>query len=275
MPDLTPLERVISTYHSMLVGFSGGVDSALLAVAGRKVLGKDKCVAALGCSPSLARLQRRRARDLALEFDLELLEVNTGELDDPSYAANPTNRCYFCKRELWSVLVPIARERGLEVIADGTNKSDLGGHRPGRAAAVEVDVRSPLVESGYSKARVRAEARALGIPIWNAPSSPCLSSRIQFGLEVTPARLRQVEDGEDILRSMGVAGDLRVRHRGDEARIEVLPAEFEKVRSGKDRIAVLFAELGFERVTLDLKGYRSGSLLAAGTSDLELISVAG
>lgn len=274
MLNQTPLEQLTATYPSMLVGFSGGVDSTLLAVVGRKVLGKEKCLAVLGMSPSLSGAQEEQAESIAREFDLNFTQVKTHEMDDPRYSKNSRDRCYFCKSELWDRLSKIAQDRGYGIVADGTNASDLNGHRPGARAAAELGVRSPLAEVGYTKERVRSEARDLGIPIWNAPSSPCLSSRIMYGLSVTPARLRQVEQGEDLLRSLGVRGDLRVRHRGQEARIEVMPSEFAKIRVEGDRVATVFRNLGFERVTLDLAGYRTGSLLSGDSSQLEIIEMA-
>jgi uncharacterized protein len=256
------LERILTGFPSLLVGYSGGVDSALLAVRARRVLGRDRMLAVLGVSPSLAAAQREQAGAVALQFDVPLLEVATYELDDPGYAANAPDRCYFCKRELWTQLRNVATERGLAAVADGTNADDLGDHRPGLRAADERGIRSPLAEAGYDKAAVRREARELGIPIWAAPAAPCLASRVRYGLTVTPPRLRQVERAEALLRGLGIAGDLRVRHRGDEARIEVDPSELAAVRRGIDGIAEALLGLGFSRVTLDLEGYRRGSLLA-------------
>jgi uncharacterized protein len=271
MPPLTPLERVLAGYPSVLVGYSGGVDSALVAVVARRVLGREQSTAAMGVSASLPHFQLDRAGALARQFDLDWLQVETGELSDPNYVANSPERCYFCKRELWSVLTAQAVERNRAIVADGTNTDDADDHRPGARAAQEFDIRSPLVEAGYAKADVRAEVRALGIPIWDAPSSPCLSSRVLYGLSVTPVRLRQVEAGEAFLRDLGVGGDLRVRHRGDEARIEVGRSEFAVVRQNRTAVAERFTELGFSRVTLDLAGYRRGSLLVGAESDTELL----
>ena len=210
----TALAHVLADISSLLVGYSGGVDSALLAVVAQRVLGPDRTAAALGISASYPRAQYEQAHAIAAQFDLRVIEVPTDELNEPDYVANAPSRCYFCKRELWTKLRAVANEHGLAVVADGTNADDLGEHRPGLRAAEEGDVRSPLAEAGYTKADVRAEARALGIPIWDAPAAPCLSSRIQYGIAVTPIRLRQVEEGEDLLRTLGVTGDLRVRHRG-------------------------------------------------------------
>jgi uncharacterized protein len=272
MPDASKIEALIGAVPSMLVGYSGGVDSSVLAVVSRRVLGKERSLAALALSPSLSADQRDRARDLAQRFDLHLVEVRTDEMDDPHYVANPTDRCYFCKRELWTKLAALAAERGIAVVADGTNADDLGEHRPGLAAAREREIRSPLAEAGYTKADVRAAAQVLGLPNWDAPAAPCLSSRVLYGLSVTPERLLQVEQGEATLRAVGVEGDLRVRHRGREARIEVPESEFPLVRRHREAIGERLLALGFDRVTLDLTGYRRGSLLSVNETPLELLT---
>jgi uncharacterized protein len=269
MPSLKALESAIRDYRSVLVGYSGGVDSALVAVVARRVLGPERSLAAVGISASLASGQLEQARETARLFDLRLAEILTEELSDPNYTSNSTNRCYFCKKELWSKLTWLASEHQLAVVADGTNADDLQEHRPGGVAAVESEVRSPLAEVGYTKARVRSAARDLGIPAWDAPAAPCLSSRVLYGLEVNPERLRQVEEGEAFLRELGVVGDLRVRHRGDEARIEASPAQFELIRQERSAIARRFTALGFSRVNLDLAGYRRGSLLKDAEAALE------
>ena len=272
MAPASRLAELVATFPSVLVGYSGGVDSALLAVVARRSLGRERAMAAIGVSASYPAEQHRQALDTATRFDLNLVEIPTAELDDPRYAANPTNRCFFCKQELWRVLGMVARERGIAIVADGTNADDGGEHRPGRAAGVAAQVRSPLAEAGYSKADVRAEARALGIPVWDAPAAPCLSSRIVYGLSVTPGRLGQVEAGEALLRAAGVHGELRVRHRGDEARIEVRPEEFSVIRERRNHIGAELLALGFSRVTLDLGGYRRGSLLSSDPAPVELLA---
>ncbi len=266
------LETLVATFPSVLVGYSGGVDSALLAVVARRVLDRGRAVAAIGLSASFPAAQHEQALNIARQFDLDLIEVLTDELSDPDYVANAPSRCYFCKRELWGKLAGAARRRGIAVVADGTNADDLAEHRPGMRAAAESGVRSPLAEAGYTKADVRAEARALGIPVWDAPAAPCLSSRILYGLSVTPERLRQVEAGEALLRSLGVAGNLRVRHRGEEARIEVAPSQFDLVRAERERIGARLLALGFVEVTLDLEGYRRGALLNSARSKLEVLA---
>ena len=251
---------------SALVGFSGGVDSSYLAAVALDALGASSVLAVIGRSASYPEVQWENAIALAHRIGLPLLEVVTDEMHDPRYAANPSNRCYFCKSELWTRLIPVARERGLAVIVDGTNADDVGGHRPGRQAASEREVRSPLAELGFGKDEIRRLSRARGLPSWSQPSSPCLSSRIPYGTAITAERLARVERAEAALRRVGVAGDLRVRDHDDLARIE-MPAEALAGWIAPDRAAVLAAavrEAGFARASLDLRGFRSGSLNVLG-----------
>ena len=182
-------------------------------------------------------------------------------MEDPRYLANPVNRCYYCKSELWDVLGKVAAERGFDTVVDGTNRDDLGEHRPGLRAASEWKVRSPLAETGWCKNDIRLLARELDIPIWDAPASPCLSSRVQYGLAITPERLRQVEAGEAFLRRLGVEGDLRVRHHGDRVRIEASVAGQEILRSERGKVDTFFESMGISQVEIDQRGYRRGSLL--------------
>jgi uncharacterized protein len=247
---------------SILLGFSGGVDSAYLACVGVETLGAERFLAVIGRSASYPAEQWEGARAIAREFGIPVVEVATDELSDPRYAANPVDRCYFCKSELWTRLAPLARERGLRSVIDGTNADDLTDHRPGARAARELGVESPLAALGFTKAEIRLLSRERGIPTWRQPSSPCLSSRIPYGTSVTTQRLREVELAERALRSLGVAGDLRVRHHGELARVELardeLAAWLAPDRQAALREAVLGA--GFRRVALDLRGFRSGSL---------------
>jgi uncharacterized protein len=261
MTNLALLERHLAALGRVLLGYSGGVDSALLAVAGRRALGPQRFLAVIGRSASYPEVQYAQAVALAERFDVPLLETDTHELEDPRYLANPVNRCFFCKDELWLRLGGIAAERGFDVVIDGTNADDLGEHRPGLGAAAERGVQSPLADLGWTKADVREAARGLDIPIWDAPASPCLSSRVAYGLAITPERLRQVEEGEAFLRALGVVGDLRVRHHDVRARIEVDPSQFERVRAAWNLVERRFHELGFAAVTLDPTGYRRGGLL--------------
>ena len=262
VPDLPSLRSHLATLGRVLLGYSGGVDSTLLAVAGRQALGPERFLAVIGRSASYPETQYQSAVDVARQFDIPLLVVDTEEMADPNYRANPSNRCYFCKTELWTRLGDVARSRGFDLIIDGTNADDLGEHRPGLKAAGERHVRSPLAELGWTKAMIRSAARELGLPLWDAPAAPCLSSRVQYGLEITEERLRQVEEGESYLRRLGVTGDLRVRHHGDRARIEVQPAEFALLEGAWAAIEAEFSSLGFDRVELDSRGYRRGGLLS-------------
>jgi len=262
MPPLALLEEHLARLGRVLLGYSGGVDSGLLAVAGRRALGPDRFLAVIGKSASYPAAQWIAAVALAQRFDVPLLELETRELDDPRYVENTPDRCYFCKTELWTRLGAVARDRGYDVVIDGTNADDLAEHRPGLRAAAERGVRSPLAELGWTKADVRAAARELGLPVWNAPAAPCLSSRIRYGLAATPERLAQVEQGEAYLRGLGITGDLRVRHHGGTARLEVGPEHHERLRTGWAGVVAFFRTLGFVTVELDPRGYRRGGLLA-------------
>ena len=252
----------LKSHGSLLLGFSGGVDSAYLAAVANEALGPERVLAVIGKSASYPEEQWHAARAIAARLRLPVEEIDTEEMLDPRYVSNPTNRCYFCKTELWGKLAPMARERGLAVVVDGTNADDLGGHRPGMQAAREHGVRSPLAEVGMTKIDIRERSRVRGLPTWSRPSSPCLSSRLQYGLSVTSQRLAQVERAERELRALGIEGDLRVRHHGDLARVEM----------SRDLLAHWLAPIplrmiiaavrgaGFERVAVDLRGFRSGSL---------------
>ena len=267
MTALASLRSHLASFGNALLGYSGGVDSALLAVAGTQALGSERFLAVIGRSDSYPEDQYATAMDIARRFQVPLLEVATAEMADPDYLANPTNRCYFCRRALWEHLSRIAVERGFDVIIDGTNVDDLTEHRPGRQAGTERSIRSPLAQLRWTKAMVREASRELGIPNADAPSSPCLSSRVAYGLRITPARLRQVEEAESYLRSLGVAGDLRVRHHGDRARLEVEPRHFSTLHARWDEVRGFFTAAGFTSVELDPAGYRRGSLLAAAPAE--------
>jgi uncharacterized protein len=262
MTSLEALDVHLRSLGRVVLGYSGGVDSTFLAVAATQSLGRDDFLAVTGRSASYPEVQWRIAMEMADRFNIPMLEIATGELSDRRYRNNSTDRCYFCKQELWRQLQDVAAGRGFDTVVDGTNADDLNEHRPGARAGAEATVRSPLAELGWTKALVREAARTLEIPIWDAPAAPCLSSRVRYGVEVTPERLRQVEDAEMFLRSIGVEGDLRVRHLGDSASIEVHTAARALVTSSWPSVVETLLALGFTQVSLDPDGYRRGSLLA-------------
>jgi pyridinium-3,5-biscarboxylic acid mononucleotide sulfurtransferase len=253
------LIRIVRECDSVVVGYSGGVDSVFLAALCVEVLGRDRVLAVTGTSASLASWMAETARDVAATFSLPWLEIETAEMLDPRYAANPSNRCYFCKNELWSVLQRVARERGFRTVADGANADDAGDHRPGALAAAEHAVRSPLLEAGLTKAEIREWSREIGLPTWDQPAAPCLASRIPYGTAVTPARLRQIEAAEAALRRLGLR-DFRVRHHDDVARIEVHPDEWFAALAARDAAVRGVRDAGYARVLIDALGYRRGAL---------------
>jgi uncharacterized protein len=262
--------------RSVAVGFSGGVDSSFLAVTAVDVLGPDNVRAVLGVSASLSPEMHERARVIAAQFSIPLTEVETRELDDPDYIANRGDRCFHCKQELWRRVMPAARAAGMRCVVDGTIADDLGEHRPGLAAGRNAAVASPLAECGFTKEDVRTAARERGIPIWDAPASPCLSSRIATGIEVSRERLAAVDAAESGLRAIGIAGDLRVRHLGATARVE-MPAELlDRWRGDEERgaIAAVVQRAGFSRVILDERGYRRGALQERESTEVTEITVA-
>ena len=244
------------------IGFSGGVDSSYLAAVMVEALGRDHSLAIIGRSPSLAGREEDHAVVVARAIGIPFVEVDTGELADPRYAANPSNRCYFCKNVLWSTLKPTAAARGFDTLIDGTNADDRFDYRPGGRAAVEHAVLSPLAEVGFTKAEIRERTRDRGWPWWDRPASPCLASRLPYGTAVTPERLRQVERAENALRDLGIAGNLRVRHHGDLARVELDRHLLSRWQSGAafERLANAVRAAGFTRVEVDDRGFRSGGL---------------
>lgn len=262
-PTLQPrYERLLEILRgcgSVCVGYSGGVDSVLLVQAALHALGPAKVLAVTGISASVPEVQRAAARDLAARMGAPHLELDTDELDDADYAANPSNRCYFCKRELWDRLGAVAAARGLAVVLDGSNADDVRDHRPGARAAQERAVRAPLLEAGLTKAEIRALSRAFDLPTWDQPAAPCLASRLPYGLAVTRARLRQVEEAESALRALGLV-EFRVRHHGDVARLELGPRELALAAGAAPALATAVRGAGFARVVLDVEGYRRGAL---------------
>ena len=264
---LEQLQNLLRSYGSCLVAYSGGVDSAFLAYVAHQVLG-EKSLAVLADSPSLPRRELEEAVAVARQFSIPLRIVTTEEFDNPAYLANPNNRCYFCKHELFTQLAPLARNENFAVIAYGENASDAGDHRPGAKAAGEFEVRAPLKEAGLTKSEIRALSAQLGLPTADKPQMACLSSRVPYGEPVTPEKLSMIEQAEYVLRDLGFY-DLRVRHhelqgRGATvhlARIEVGVDEMPKFLSGNafSRVAEALKKIGYTHVTLDLQGYRRGS----------------
>lgn len=243
---------------SVAVALSGGVDSGLVAKVARDRLG-DSAIALTAVSPSLPAQERQAVSELVRRIGIRHRFLDSTETDDPRYQANAPDRCYFCKTNVYEVLIDYAEGEGYRCLVDGTNADDVGDHRPGRRAARERGVRSPLQEAALDKAAVRALARELGLPIWDKPAAACLASRIPYGSAVTSAKLSQVEAAEAMLGALGLR-QLRVRHHGQVARLEVEPRDLELVLEQRRRIARELKELGFVYVTLDLEGFRSGSM---------------
>lgn len=259
---LAQLEAVVARHGSALVAFSGGVDSSLALAVAARALPRDRVLAVTSNNETYLPSELGLARDFARSLGVEHLVVETRELDDPNYASNPANRCYFCKSTLYSDLSRLAAERGYACVVDGANKDDEGDYRPGRKAAKELGVVSPLSAVGVDKEEVRAIARHLGLPSWDKPALACLSSRFPYGQEITPQKLAQVARAEEFLRREGF-GQVRVRHHGEIARLEVGPGELERAFAERERISAELLDAGFLYVTLDLAGYRPGSLNAA------------
>ena len=261
---LAALRGQLATWDQVVVAYSGGVDSALVAALAVEAL-QERALAITGVSPALAPHLRQEARSQAAWLGLRHQELATAELDDPAYSANPEDRCYACKRELHRLLAAIAAAAGAAVVLDGVNRDDLGDHRPGIRAAREQGVCSPLAELGVDKAGVRQISRALGFPWWDKPAQPCLASRFPYGEPISAARLERVAAAEAWLRQRGF-GDLRVRSQGETARIELpaeqLPAVLRQLGDGplREQLVEAFSVLGFSAVGLDLEGLVSGKL---------------
>lgn len=254
------LREIFRTLGSVIVAYSGGVDSSYVAYVANAELG-PRAICITGESASLPSYQQAEIERAVSEFGFHHETIRTEELENPNYSANNADRCYFCKDELYSKLEAIAESRGIDCIVDGSTTDDLDDFRPGRRAAKQHAVRSPLIEVGMSKSEVRELSRRAGLPTWDKPASPCLSSRIAYGTTVTIERLSKVDRGEEILREFGFR-EFRVRHHDTLVRLEIAPAEMEQVlrKDVLEQLAARFRELGFKYVTLDLQGFRSGSM---------------
>jgi len=255
---LDRLDEVLVAAGPLVVAFSGGADSAFLARRAHDVLGRDAVVVVTAVSASLAPDELEHCRSLATEWNLDWRTVATDELDNPDYVRNDGDRCAHCKDALMDAVVPMATELGATV-ALGVNVDDLGDHRPGQQAAASRGARFPLVDAGFTKAMVRDASLAMGLSTWDRPAAACLSSRLPYGTPVTMGRLTQVADAEAGLRALGFA-DLRVRHYGDTARIEVPLAALDAVVAGRASVVEAVKHAGYRYVTLDLEGLRSGNL---------------
>ena len=255
---LESLQNELSTMNNTLVAYSGGVDSTLLAKLAQDVLG-EKVKAVIVTSPTLPDRELQEAREIATLIGIELIEMPSDEIDLPEYYINSEQRCYVCKDHRYGMLRKYAAEQDYQTILDGSNADDLSDFRPGHRAVKEHGVRSLLQEAGFSKAEIRKLAKEMDLPNWDKPSSACLASRIPYGVKITSDQLIKIALAEEYLFQLGFS-QLRVRHHGDIARLEVPPEDFNKLLNDREQINQKLTEIGFSYITLDIRGFRSGSL---------------
>jgi len=262
------LQQILKKLHKVVVAYSGGVDSTFLLKAAVDTLGSENVLACIGISSSLAKSQYNRAIECARIIGARVEEVEVQEVFDTKYSANNPDRCFHCKSHLYTLLQNIAREKGFDNVVCGCNFDDMDDFRPGNKAAKTYGVRSPLMKAQMTKDDIRNMSRKLNLPTADIPASPCLASRVMYGLEVTEQRLKQVEEAEDFLRKLGFV-EFRVRHHDTIARIEVQPEDMEKVTTEPERYKIIekLKSLGFKYITVDLQGFRSGSLNELLTKD--------
>jgi pyridinium-3,5-biscarboxylic acid mononucleotide sulfurtransferase len=257
------LKEILEQMESVAVAFSGGVDSTLLLRVARETLG-ERVLAVTADSETTPRHEMEEARRLASEFNVKHLVIQSDELKNAEYVRNTPEKCYLCKKSRFAAIAAIAKSFGLAWVADGSNVDDQGDFRPGMKAVLELGVRSPLLEAGFSKADIRALSKSLGLSTWDKPPYACLATRIPYGSPITAEKLRQIDAGEDYIRAMSISRQVRVRHYGDTARIELAPEDITRLLEieMRRRVTAFFKNLGFKFVTLDLEGYRMGSLNA-------------